>query len=398
MGQMRRVVEAILRGTSQPARLVAADAHDARVLGVAAFTAGMGPLLGWWIEEGRVEASRPARDVLALHLRHGRRRSAQLRQQASRITRSMHAAGLRPILLKGMHTGGEFFPHPSTRPAADVDLLVPTPDHANARRVLTNLGFTETARLAVAPRSNWSPPDASTRIHSIELDHADDPWDVDLHEALERWYFRGTRRELGAGAFETSRFTAVNGERVRVLDQPYLTAFLALHTGWDLATVRLIRLVELVWVIRADLASRRLDWCDLATLLERTDTGRFAYPALALTEELAPGTVDADLLRRIARGTTPRMHRVLEAVRHAELGPLRERSVDVKLAWARGGREILASLSELVLPSFDMAIGLAETLRRRTALVRWRLARRLPARRRGEAPTRAPATDRERRP
>ena len=374
MGQIRKVVEAVVGGSAEPGRLVAADAHEARVLGVAAFTAGVGPLLGGWVEDGRVEASPHARHILALHLQHSRQRSTRLRDQTSRIARAMHGAGIRPVLLKGMHTAGEFFPDPATRPSADIDLLVAASDHAGAEAVLADLGFTETLRVGYVPRSDWSLPNTSTVV-SLELDHVDNPWHVDLHSGLERYYFRGLRADLGSGALGTLRSTQVGSERVRVLDEPYLAAFLAMHAGSDLATVRLIRLIELVWVIRAELASRRLDWAELASLLERTGTGRFVYPALALTEDLAPGTVALDLLRRLERGASRRMHRVLNAVRGAGLGPLRERTLDVKLAWAAGGRELALGVWDLLFPA-----GFSSTragLLQRMSVARWRIMRRL---------------------
>jgi len=376
MAGIKAVVHSMLGGESRLPVLAAADAHEARVLGVAAFTSGMGSLLGWWIEEGRVEASPPARELLGVHLRHGRRRSALLREQASRIARGMHASGLRPILLKGLHTGGEFFPHPSTRPAADIDILVSPTDRARGGAVLADLGFTEVLRSVFGKRSEWSPSGSSPKMHSLELDHADNPWGVDLHETLGRWYFRGIRRELGWEPFDTMRFTDVCGESVRVLDQPYLTAFLALHAGYDLARVLLVRLFELVLVIRDDTERGRLDWGDLASLIERAALGRFVYPALVLAEELAPGTVEAGLLRRIARDVSPRMHRVLDAVRRAEMGPLNEVSLDVKLAWAVGGKELLMNLSDILVPSDDGAGSLMEYYARRLSMARWRISRR----------------------
>jgi hypothetical protein len=393
MGEIRKVVENMVAGGARPARLSAADAHEARVLGVAAFTAGMGPLMGWWFEEGRIEASSHARDVLMLHLRHGRLRSARLRDQTCRIARAMHHAGIHPILLKGMHTAGEFFPDPATRPTADIDLLVATPEHALAEGVLADLGFTETNRPTHVPRSDWSLPNTS-EVASIELDHAENAWNVDLHASLDRWYFRGLHADLGPGLLDTSRRTQVDGEHVRVLDQPYLLAFLALHAGYDLSAIRLVRLVELVWVIRAELESRRLDWAEFGALLERTGTSRFVYPALALAEELAPDTVGAGLLRRLERSATPRMHRVLDAVRHAELGPLHERSLDVKLAWAIGGREALLALSEVLLPT---GFSIAHALETRMSLARWRITRRITALRSGRGPGQAQSPDGDRR-
>jgi hypothetical protein len=332
----------------------------------------MGPLLGWWLDEGRVDGSPPVRELLGQHLEQGRRRSALLREHASRIVGAMHAEGLRPILLKGMHTGAEFFPDPAVRPSSDIDMLVAPADRGRAEAILSRLGFALTKDV-VADRADWSLPGVPSVPRSLEMDHAENPWHVDLHVALHRFYFRGTSVDLGDGAFATRRSVDVAGARALVLDQPYLTAFLAMHAGCDLAAVRLIRLIELVLVVRADVERRRLDWRDLGDLLASTGTGRFAYPALALADELAPGTMDAALLDRLSSDATPRMRRALEAVRSAGTGPLDERSFDVKLAWASGPRELLLALSELGLPSIRDSLG--DTLGQRLTVARWRIAR-----------------------
>ena len=126
LGNIRAVVTAVLRDETVPA-IRTADERGARSVGVAAFTAGVGPLLGWWAREGRVEASSSVRGILEAHLEQGTRRIAKLRVETADLVRAMRAAGIDPILLKGMHTGAEFFPHHSTRPASDVDLRAHLP-------------------------------------------------------------------------------------------------------------------------------------------------------------------------------------------------------------------------------------------------------------------------------
>jgi hypothetical protein len=89
------------------------------------------------------------------------------------------------------------------------------------------------------------------------------------------------------------------------------------------------------------------------------------YPAFALVEELAPGTVDAALLRGLAAQVSSRLHRVLAEIRRAEMGLLNEHSVDFLFAWAVGGKELALNALELVLPG-------DETLRRLPALLKRR--------------------------
>jgi len=374
LAAVRRAAQAVLRG-DRPPPLEATSDRDAEALGVAAFVAGMGPLLGWWVRHGVLEASGRAREVPAEHLDHGVRRSRVLRVEAARILNAMQQAGLRPILLKGMHTGAEFFPDACTRPAADIDVLVHPSEISVAASVLRDLGMTE-RRTRFAVRSEWTPGSEEQAVRSLRLDHAENPWSLDLHSGLGRWYFRGVRRDLGANAFDTERAIDLEGTRVRVLDQPYLAAFLALHAGYDLGKMQLVRIVELVLVLQQDVRAGSLDRADLASLLSRTDTGRFAYPGLALAEELSPGCVGAEVLDVARRRVGRRMERVLTAVREAEWGPLAERSLDLKLAWAVGSRETLLNLTEIVLPSDDGMGGLAGVYAQRLRL----LGRRLRAR------------------
>jgi hypothetical protein len=266
---------------------------------------------------------------------------------------AMRLENVEPIVLKGVHTGSVYFPEPGTRPAADIDLLVPPGDVERAERALRRAGLHERRRTVWAARSEWEPAGSSHDIRSLELEHADDPWSVDLHSSLDRWYFRGVRRGLGPRAFERMTEAAIGGRTVRVVAQPQLTTFLALHASQEIVKVRMIRLVELALVIRPDLQASRLDWEELMELVRRTETERFVQPALALADSLLPGLVPPQILEPLDRAATPRTHRVLAAVRAADFAPLTHRSLDSKLMWASGPRELALNLSELMVPSDD---------------------------------------------
>jgi hypothetical protein len=101
------------------------------------------------------------------------------------------------------------------------------------------------------------------------------------------------------------------------------------------------------------------------------------YPALALVEELVPGTVDIRMLRNLAGQVSPRLHRVLGQIRRAEMGLLNEHSVDFLFAWAVGGRELALNALELVLPG-DEALGrLPALLKRRAGIALHKTRRRI---------------------
>src|SRR5262245_9817695 len=72
--EIERITANVLRGDTA-VNLSADDDATLRALTVAAFTSGMGPLLGWWVERGTLRTGQQARELLRLHLGHGRART-----------------------------------------------------------------------------------------------------------------------------------------------------------------------------------------------------------------------------------------------------------------------------------------------------------------------------------
>lgn len=344
-----RVTAAVLAGAT-PQELHRQQHVTPQALGVTALVTGMGPLLGYWIERGAVTADAQGTVVLGQHLEHARRRIRRLQHEVTIILAALQDRGIAATVLKGMHTSFAYFPEPGTRTIADIDLLTPPDQLDSTRATLQHLGFREQRRTARPFRSEWTRPGADI-VHSLELDHAENPWSVDLHIALERRYFRGVSAGFSAvPSFPITPFD-LGGRRANGLPQPLLTAFLALHTSYHLNHLQLLRLVELVLVIRHDTASGALGWPDLTRLLETSGTLRFVFPALDLTEALAPGTIDRELLVRARHDATPRQRRVVAAIRASGMLRLRRRSLDDKLMWARGIPELLLNVSDLLWPS-----------------------------------------------
>src|SRR5207247_4628839 len=118
--EMVRVTAAVLAGAPSPVRLELPRGADTRALGVAASAAGMGPLLGFWCETGRIDAQQSVRDLLAQHLDHGRRRAARLRLELERILVPFAERGIEVLVLKGTDTAYRYFPEPEPRPSADL--------------------------------------------------------------------------------------------------------------------------------------------------------------------------------------------------------------------------------------------------------------------------------------
>src|SRR5213593_4582541 len=286
--EMVRVTARVLAEASSPVRLELSPETDTRALGVAASASGMGPLLGFWCETGRIDAPESVLDLLARHLDHGRRRAARLRHELERILVPFADRGIEVLVLKGTDTAYRCFPEPGTRPSSDLDLLVAPHNVAAARSVLVNLGFAEEAGHGDRYRSTWSLP-AVDGIRSLELAHADNPWSVDLHVSLDREMFPDRPMTFGTppptpGPRDGEIWQEFS-RPVWVLREPLLLAYLAAHTSSHFYAITLVRLVELVLVARRDFGED--DWRAFADLVRRTATGRFVFLAFYFVEQLA---------------------------------------------------------------------------------------------------------------
>lgn len=93
-------------------------------IGIAAYTSGMGPLLGYWAGAAKVSADEPIHKIIRSHFTHNHDRMNDLARHASRLVGELTAAGVGVTLLKGMHTAFSFFPTPGSRPLSDIDLRI----------------------------------------------------------------------------------------------------------------------------------------------------------------------------------------------------------------------------------------------------------------------------------
>jgi hypothetical protein len=317
-------------------------------MGVAAFSSGMGPLLGAWIERGDLRAERRVADLLALHLVHGRVRSERMMRALDEALDVLRGAGVDVTLVKGAHTAAEYFPEPGTRPVADLDLVVEPSAREVSERAFRGAGYVELKRQAKPYKVDWLPPNAPRGLRSVELTHADNPFTIEVHDRLERDFYGVRRIDLGpAGAAAVAR----KGGRARVLAQPILLAYLCLHAAEELHQLQLVRLVEIVRVARRDTASGALDWQALRALLEGVDGLRFAYPALELAERLAPRTIDPALHAAARDAASPRMRRVVAGVTPGTAQRFEALSLEERFVWAAGPAETARRAASLFWPA-----------------------------------------------
>ena len=346
--EIARVARAVLTDAGSPVHFEVPPGADTRACGVAACAAGMGPLVGFWCETGRVAAPPAVADLLARHLDHGRRRAARMRHELERLLAPLADRGIEVCVLKGTHTAHRYFPEPGTRPAADIDLLVRPEDGQGARGVLRDLGFDE-ASSTEPERGHWTPPEPQA-VRSLELAHADDPWSVDLHVSLDRTPFPGLSTGLGTPGPSRWQVWREFSRAVHTLPQPLLLAYLALHASAHFYEIALVRLIELVLVARRDFAPRSETWQAFDELVRRTSTGRFVFPALTLAEELVPGTVDPIVLEHVTAPAPRRLRRLVNEMTPASAQRLHPRPLGVHLVWAASPREVLGALVDVAWP------------------------------------------------
>lgn len=102
------VVRKVLAGETD----VVLACDDPQAASLVAYTSGIGPLLGCWIESGLVRTSQELADVFRLHLAHNRERMTSLSCIAREAVSKLTQAGIRPLVVKGMHTAFVISPNP----------------------------------------------------------------------------------------------------------------------------------------------------------------------------------------------------------------------------------------------------------------------------------------------
>jgi len=344
-----RAVACVLRG--ERGTLGAHADHDRRALGVAALLSGTGPLLGYWLERGRLDVPGDVATLLAEHLWHGRRRAERIASGMQPVLRGFAAAGVSPVALKGFHTARAYFPEPGTRPYGDVDLLVRPEEIPRAIEVLSDLRFAPDDDLWIPYKRNWSPPDdPDSRNASFERWDARTRWKLELHSGVQfnSLYESGLALPLDWGM---TGEVGDNDAPLRALAQPLLLAALAIHASGELYSMRLLRLIEQVFVIRSDLEAGRLEWLALEELLVRTRTVRLVYPSLALVEQLVPGTVDERLLARARKASTRRVLEIMAGLTPSAPIFASHLSIKERLMWSDSPMRTARRLLALVMPA-----------------------------------------------
>jgi hypothetical protein len=164
--------------------------------------------------------------------------------------------------------------------------------------------------------------------------HRDDPWSLDVQGSLNRRLLTGVQVELDKLYRPADTIRWPLSDKASALPQPLLTLHLAAHISQILLSATLLRVTELVLVIRADEASGQLRWQDFLRGAKAIGGARFVYPALIFCEQLAPGTVPAAVLAACAADAPENLRDVMARLSIDTAQPLGRYSVGERFMWA----------------------------------------------------------------
>lgn len=341
-----------LSGIEQATRIILGEGRRATLegepddTGIAAFTSGMGPLLGYWAGAGLLDTTPAVAAVLRLHYWHNARRMEHLTPYAITAVEALAEAGLRVTVLKGMHTAHAFFPDPATRPLSDIDLLIEPAEEPVAAKILGRLGYLP--EVASCGEQSWRLSGTPQEPRSLSLVHCGNPWNIDLHTALDRRYSPGAPTvELDKSLGERVPLPWLLSSTAEVLPLPELTLHLACHTGRGFVSTTMLRLTELILVVR-HVEDDAPFWDRFLTLAERTGVMSSAYPALRIANDLVPNTVPQVVLQTLERRASRAVRSILRRLTPATCHRVHGCSLRERFMWIRSlrgwFREILLDL------------------------------------------------------
>lgn len=325
---------------------------DPAALSLAAYTAGIGPLLGWWIDEGRIQASTEIAGVFDLHLRHNRLRMERMRSRAIEVLHAFDRRGIGATVLKGMHTAFAYFPDPSTRPSSDIDLLVRAGDADAANMLLQEAGFVRTYRST--RETSWAAPGGRREPSSLLLSHADDLWTVDLHRSLD-YQPRPTvsAARLDLVDLPSGRSTWPAGPVGFALGQPLLLLHIATHASCPLDSLTPLRMIEMALIIRHDVVSGALQWDAFIDQARRAGALGIIFPALYYTDKLAPNLIPDDVLEACAIAAPKAVRRYLAEFTPATIQAIHRVSLRERLLWSEGWYAVARQVGHDLLPAIS---------------------------------------------
>jgi hypothetical protein len=300
--------------------------------GIAAFTSGMGPLLGHWSRLGLLDGDPALIFLLRKHLEHNTERMERLKAAACTAVDALADNGVRVTVLKGMHTAYSYFPVPGSRPLSDIDLLIDACDEKTAQLTLMTLGYSLEG--ATPREQTWRMRGTPAKPNSLSLVHRDGPWSIDLHTSIDQNYSPGAPLiKLDQALQSRSPFPWSLSRNGEVLNGAHLVLYLACHASLGLISLSMLRMTELILVIRQLTDENHLSWCKFLDLAMQTGHAGSPYPALSMTNDMAPGIIPQDVLDTLQHNTPAAVRRVVGSLTPATCQRIHRCSLTERFMW-----------------------------------------------------------------
>lgn len=342
-------IEAVLREMLTFGRSDDKLFDDPIALSIACYTSGTGPLLGSWIEQGKLTTTAQNAEILRIHLDHNRMRMARLTTWASEAVDALSAVGAIPIVMKGMHTAHHYFDEPGQRVASDIDLLVRPDELPIVAGVLTELNY-EPRKGSFLQRS-WARPATAETPVTLTYVHRDDPWSIDLHEGVVCKLAGGSLVADISALLPTIALDSWHLSRGGVVfPPPLLLIHLLIHASRCFVSLTLQRQYEICLVIRRNDGREAFDWPAFAELCDLGGFWPFLYPALRCAERLSPNIIPPPIMTRACAATPPMVRKLADAHSSASIHRIGRWSWGERFMWADGTWPRLRQFLEELAP------------------------------------------------
>ena len=276
------------------------------------------PLLRWNIS--RLEIKDPILTRLDSVSRFLRVETAMKRNALKSMAQSLRTSGIDTLLLKGSSIGEQYYPHPSLRPMADCDLLIPHEDRAKAMAVLAGAGW-----LNVSGKSD-------SHHHSCDFYRREFPT---LHTELH--WRSGTQAKLSEDrlAWAQSREIMFEGIPSRVF-RPEIEIIHACRHGmnWNPLTVPMRWLVDCAMIVSR--SKTPIDWDFLVEMARKWEESLTVRESLSWISREFHSLIPDNVIKRLDSNHVGLRERSI----HHLKGLPRDRKNSVKLYKAYLEREL----------------------------------------------------------
>lgn len=208
-----------------------------------------------------------------------RRRIERMHGELAAILGAAASAGIEVMPLKGALLTTMDRPNASSRPMADLDLLVHPADRAAIRAVIEGLGYRHAPEANPRPTHDVFLDPGGGRVALFEGEHPDNPRRVEVHVEVKRHLWGWVDDDdLTPALWANARSGEVLGRPAAIPRTEALFAHLAIHASSDLLVGR----------------GRLVQWLDLGSMaplagdLRTMPHPRLAFPALRLAARALP--------------------------------------------------------------------------------------------------------------